>query len=702
MQITKIDQPEPSPRRMLNRTRPLWLGLFVVAGLAACSPAPPPPDLILISLDTVRADTFAEVAASSGTFRRLRDGGVVFSHARTPTPITLPAHTTLLSGREPDQHGVRNNGQRVPAALALLPERLRAAGYATAAVVSAFPLDRRFGLERGFDVYDQPPEPAPGARSAFATLERPAQASVARALELLDAVDRPQFLWLHLFDAHAPYVAPDSDPAASRADRYAAEVRHLDAQLQPLLARLEQRARPFVLVLVADHGEGLGDHGELDHGLLLYESTLHVPMLWYAPDRFAPRAVDAAPRLSDVAPTLLALAGAEPFETSDGIDLAPALRGEALTIPPAYAETHYPRYAYARLPLHAWTDGAWKFIDAEDAARSELYDLTDDPSEASNQRAAHEDTAQRMTVALDRRKLEAEPLPSSLDTADAEVQRRLQSLGYLGSGAADVEAAGDARDMIEAHRRLVLAQEALSDGHVEQAQAQARALLELDPRNGFAAFVLGSIHLDRGAFADAALAFEQTLESQPENTEAHFRLGETRMRQGRWADALRVWQVLEVLEPERVAVWTNEAAALANLGLWDEAAVAIGQALRLAPDDAAALDNGIAIAQRRGQWRDVASLMQRQRDMPPGHGERVALAWLRAGDWQEAERALATEPEGREDRPALTLARILIALERGDQASATTLARELSVAQPAFWQAARRQFTRLDAALPPG
>src|SRR6185369_10927811 len=289
-------------------------------------------DVLLITIDTLRADAVGAYGSTTGAtpgLDRLATRGVVFSQAHAHNVVTLPSHANILSGRLPFQHGVRDNaGFRFPSDTPTLATLLKAAGYRTGAFVSAFTLDSRFGLDRGFDVYD---DQLAGPAGPLALPERHGTDTVAAAQRWLAQGDgRPTFCWIHLYDPHAPYRP--REPFASRfaATPYVGEVAAADAALEPVLRPLLEAAAPHTLVvLTADHGESLGEHGERTHGLFAYEATLRVPLIVYQPALFRPRVVQAPVRHVDLVPTILdALAMPVP-EDLDGRTLLPVAAGGA-------------------------------------------------------------------------------------------------------------------------------------------------------------------------------------------------------------------------------------------------------------------------------------------------------------------------------------------------------------------------------------
>jgi arylsulfatase A-like enzyme len=334
--------------------RRIWAALALVA--LACGR--PPERVVLISIDTLRADHVGAYGASRAhtpTLDELAARGVRFEHAFSPAPITLPAHASLLTGLEPPQHGVRGNGAfRLPEEALTLAEALRAAGFATAAFVGAFVLDRQYGLAQGFDAYD---DRMTSRRAAGATgfAERRADAVVDAALAWLATAPERFFLFVHLYDPHANYDPPPGFRAAFPRHPYAGEIAFADAQLARLLAGIRERWPDdrTLVVATSDHGESLGEHGEATHAYTLYDATQRVPLLLAGPG--LPRGAVASPvvRLVDVTPTILALAGLDAPPGSPGRDLRGALSGSEHEPRAAYMETLATQLDFGWSPLRA-------------------------------------------------------------------------------------------------------------------------------------------------------------------------------------------------------------------------------------------------------------------------------------------------------------------------------------------------------------
>jgi len=399
------------------------------APAAAGVPRPPLPagtDVVLVTIDTLRADVLGfaghpEVATPN--LDRVARGGRRLTSAYAHNVVTLPSHANILTGRYPYQHGVReNSGFKLGPDLPTLATLLKDAGYATAAFVAAFPLDARYGLGRGFDVYDDR-YPLPSRADQFVPAERRGDQVVALALEWWSATAGPRFLWVHLYDPHAPYAAPA--PFAGRhPDRpYLAEVEAADAFLAPLLALLTAAADPPLLVVTADHGEALGDHGELTHGLFCYQATLKVPLLLWGPG-IEPGVDDRLAGHVDVVPTVLEALGLE----------APAgLPGRSLLAspvpgPPLYFEALTGFFNRGWAPLRGVLEGSSKMIEVP---LPELYDVREDPLERDNLFAADRSRFQGLRSRLPREEL----WPPEQRQVGAEEAQRLRTLGYLAGSA---------------------------------------------------------------------------------------------------------------------------------------------------------------------------------------------------------------------------------------------------------------------------
>ena len=434
-----------------------WAALF--AGALACA-APgalaPPANLLIVTLDTTRADRLSPYgfqSAAMPALEQLAGDGIVFLQTFTVAPLTLPAHSSLLTGLYPPHHGVRENGSPpLGPAPPTLAQMLRGQGVRTAAFVAADVLRADRGLARGFEVYHD----TTSGRADAPTVRRPANEVVDDALRWLNAQNGSRFFaWVHLYDAHAPCQPPEPYLAQFATDPYEGSVAFMDAQVHRLIRWLEMRRElgRTLIVVAGDHGESLGDHGEREHGIFVYDSVLHVPLIMRVPGR-PPRRFTPVTSLVDVMPTILGLMRLRPVAT-DGVDLTRAMRG-ATELPDraVYAESLYPR-DFGLSPLRAVRYGRMKFIDAP---RPELYDLGRDPFEEHNLYHARSAAVGAMKARLetfDGLEMSSGAL-SGGTTPDPDVRRRLEALGYVAGEDARLPAtaARDPKDYIEAYNAM--------------------------------------------------------------------------------------------------------------------------------------------------------------------------------------------------------------------------------------------------------
>ena len=390
-----------------------------------------PARFVLVTIDTLRADRVGCYGAEHATtphLDALAARGVRFENAISPAPLTLPSHATLLTALDPPEHGVRSNGRfRLQDDVPTLAERMQARGFATAAFVSAFVLDRRFGLARGFDHYDdrvgvQHPEEGVASRAADQTVD-------AALAWLADAPER-FLLWLHLYDPHSPYAPPEPHQTRQLGRPYEGEIAFADEQLGRLLAAIDARfpAGGTVVIVTSDHGESLGEHGEATHAFSIYDATQRVPLLMAGPGLPSGAVVTAGlARLADVAPTVLELAGAAGLASPTGKSLLPLVRGEPEAEPRiAWVETLATQLDFGWSPLLGVRTLEHKYVRAP---RPELYALASDPGELQNLASEQPELARELDALVEERGAARNASPNL--AMDPEVIERLRALGYV-------------------------------------------------------------------------------------------------------------------------------------------------------------------------------------------------------------------------------------------------------------------------------
>ncbi len=531
------------------------LGSFV---LAACG-AETKPSVLLISLDTTRADALGAYGAQPSVTPRidqLAAEGVTFEWARTVTPTTLPAHTSMLTGLYPHRHTVRDNSlTAVPLAATTVAERASAAGLATAAFVSAKVLDRAFGLDQGFATYSQPAREQDVVTSTGFSA-RSAADTVAQASKWIRGipVDQPFFAWVHLFDPHRPWVAGEPWISKARGNPYLAEIAATDDAVGHLLDALRASGRyeRTTVVLVGDHGEGLGEHGEDSHAYFVYDSTLRVPLILRRADGArAGERVDSTVTVADIGPTLCEALGVANLPDADGTSLF------AVAPPPGrgvYFESFYGFLHYGMAPLAGWVDSRGKYIHT---SAPELYEPLRAPREPRNLIAERGELARSHLAAL-AQVLSRPALSTGASVRDdAALLRGVQELGY----ASTATLSGPLPDPLapselpSPHSRATelrtceQAQLAFELGRFADAERMLAGVLRENPGNTFALEYLAHAQIRLGKLDLARESFENALSRGPERASTLRGLGVILQQQGDRAGAIARWTRAAELDP---------------------------------------------------------------------------------------------------------------------------------------------------------
>jgi tetratricopeptide (TPR) repeat protein len=523
---------------------PILAGALLVSACGdASAPRSPggapgtPPSILLVTLDTTRADAIGPEAEGVATpaVDALAAAGRLFRQAYATVPETLPSHASMLTGLYPAGHGVRENGRRLGRE-AVLAERLRERGYRTAAFVSSFVLARRYGLDRGFEVYDDE-LPAGGVeRSAVDTTER--------ALTFLEGPqDAPLFVWVHYYDPHAPYEPPEPFRSRYSDNPYLGEIAAMDAQLGRLVAAFARRARgPVASVVVGDHGEGLGEHDETGHGKLVYQSTMRVPLAIAGPGVEA--GVSAEPvSARRVFHTILDFAGLE----REG-----SLRAARLESEIVLGEAMKPFLSYGWQPQAMGVDGHHKAILA---GRLEVFDLVADPGETSPLESAA-GVSRRLRDALREYPVPSLETPPTGEELGAEERRQLASLGYVAAGARPVVRADAPRpaDMTGIFETIDRASALFVDEEYEKVLPLLRAILDADPHNLDAMLRLATAHSALGRESEALDAFERAAELAPGSPDVRTYRALHYAKGARWPEAVPMLESILAEMPERLPV----------------------------------------------------------------------------------------------------------------------------------------------------
>jgi arylsulfatase A-like enzyme/Flp pilus assembly protein TadD len=541
------------------------------------------PSVVLITIDTLRADhvgCYGARTVKTPILDGLAHDGVVFERAISQVPLTWPSHAVILTGTYPFQNGVQDfTGQPLAPQFRSVAQAFQQAGYATGAVVSAFVLDRSWGLARGFGFYDDAFSAETFEKKDISLVDRRAGESVAHAIAWLKTTpQRPFFLWLHLYDPHSPYDAPEPYRSEYRSHPYDGEIAYADHELGKLLFWLKQNHLydSSLIVAVSDHGESLGEHGEDEHGFFIYNATVHVPLIVKPPvgsGIVAGRRHEPVETVA-VAPTLLQLAGVTDSSVSihaQSIDAQfqsqALLRGKSVpnqggsdaTGDLAYSETFYPFSSFGWSPLHAMETERFHFIEAP---KPELYDLEADPRETRNIA-----TEQPATVAVLREKMQARLAHNPFARTDArarslspDAEQKLRSLGYFGFRASVSQDAlkkglADPKDKLWEFNAILKAGDAFQRQEDDQAEALLTEVQQKDPKIYVIPFMLGESALRRQNWERAAEQLQRCLELNPNFDSAMTGLARALAKLGR-ADEAKSWlnNALQV-NPENYRAW---------------------------------------------------------------------------------------------------------------------------------------------------
>jgi arylsulfatase A-like enzyme len=531
--------------------------LFSLVVLAGCHSVIPPVDrIVLVTLDTTRADRlgcYGRKQAATPVLDGLSREATLFEQALAAVPVTMPSHATMMTGLNPYGHGVRYNMIRVLSKdVKTLAERLAASGFKTGAVPSAVVVAARFGLNQGFDTYD---DDFRTGTTAGEEIERTAGEAVDRAIRWWDSKDgQKRFLWVHIYSPHYPYQPPF--PYSSRfADRpYEGEIAYMDAELGRLFADLKKRGDwdKTLIVVAGDHGEGLYEHGERWHSEQIYDSTLHVPLLVKTPGKRGGLRVSQPVGLVDVTPTILDYAGVPTSDPMDGASLRVAIETGSAPARSVYFESTTGAINFGWSPLHGVRRGRMKYLEG---ARAEMYDLGADPHELNNvagkdapaQSDLHDELATFLKVADLSEKGVGAPV------VDDETLAQLTSLGYVGGPSGTMPARGTGihpPDMVGLDQEIVRSQSAFAARRFEEAANALDYVLQRDPTNLFALYFRAKIFGETGVLKKAIPMAKVLSRLAPDSTAATDLVGELLNKEGRPAEAAEVYRAALLRTPQ--------------------------------------------------------------------------------------------------------------------------------------------------------
>jgi arylsulfatase A-like enzyme/Tfp pilus assembly protein PilF len=640
------------------------LGVAVLAGTGwwvwGRDVAAAPMNVVLITLDTLRADHLGAYGATgvrTPHLDRFASQGVVFDQVMSTAPLTLPAHSSIMTGQFPPKHGVRDNGGFfLGPEQVTLAEILTARGYQTGATVGAFVLDSKWGLDQGFGTYQDDFDLTNVKAMSLASVNRPGNEVVDLALKWLDGVaDQRFFAWMHLYDPHAPYISPEPYRSEYRGHPYRGAIAFTDAQVGRVFDYLDARGLSdhTIVIVTADHGEGLGEHGEETHGFFVYESAMRVPLIVRAPGRgLTPGRVSQPVRSVDIMPTVLDLIGAAPTQPVEGVSLVPLMTGEVREMPlEAYGEAMYPLHHYGWSELTTLRSERYKLIDAP---RPELYDLERDPHELTNLFEERRSVGDAMLRQLRDRKREmaadapAAPTPGDVDP---ETRARLAALGYVGSFVATSNESSsgraDPKDKIGLFNLMTTARDVAKEGDAgAEAIAMLRKVVEEDPNVIDGWFMLGNEFFKAGDYPEAIKQFRRALELKPDYDLAIINMANSYRRLGQDDAALAGYEHYVTVDPKNAYVRYQIGEIYLDRKEFERAEAEFDQALAIDPKLASARVATGVLAFERQQLPQAEQLLKDALALKPdvrlAHFNLALIAEAR-GDVAGAETAYRAE-----------------------------------------------------------
>jgi arylsulfatase A-like enzyme/Flp pilus assembly protein TadD len=630
---------ESRPKRVqVGKATSLALFAALLLGPLLIGSAPPaeePPNVILITIDTVRADhlgCYGYKLIETPNLDSLAASGVRFRNAFTPVPITLPAHSVILTGTYPMRTGMRDfSGNRLNGTQPTLATVLGQNGYSTAAVMGSAVLDSRFGLNRGFDFYYDHFDFSRLDERNIDAMMRPGNEVVDQALGWLEGNHKKHFLlWIHLYDAHHPYNPPSPYRERYRTHLYDGGIAFVDAQVGRLVQYLKAHGlyEKSLIVVAGDHGEGLGEHGEKTHGFFIYDTTLHVPMIFKLPDGAAgdKLVVEEAANLADLLPTILDLVGVAQPRDLQGRSLVAAMRGKPTGVREAdYAETYLPRIHFNWSELRGVRYRQYHFIDAP---RPELYDVSSDPHELKNLYAAQRAISNEMRKRLGQLIRQYTPA-AAVKTAEATgldpaLMERLKSLGYVAVSGGGDEVLSDRRladpkDRIGVYELVSDALAESQRGRYAESIAKLIEAGKMEKNSLPIHYLLALNYYRQKNFPSAVTEFQLTLKLSPDYALANYYLGLSYAQTQAWNQAVASFRRTLDLDSTNYSAAYNLGAVFLKQGKVDDAEAAFRQAIKINSNYAQAFEALGELLTYQGKLDEAISSLRTALEIEPGY-----------------------------------------------------------------------------------
>lgn len=622
---------------------------FAVAAYSAFKPAPTGLDAdfkncLIVTFDTTRADaigSYGNMNAYTPNLDRMADNGVLFKRCMTVAPITLPSHASILSGQYPITHGARNNGtHHVPEDVITIAEQLNDSGFSTGAVVSALVLDSRYGLDQGFDFYDDNLAHAEKA-PMFMFRETKASDTSQRAIKFLKERNGERwFLWVHFFDPHANYSPPQFYLDKANGDSYDGEIAYADSGLGEIMQFLQKTRQldETLVVMTADHGDSMGEHGESTHGMFVYDATTHVPLLMMHPQLAQGMQVNGTVSSVDITPTVLDLLDVKAQTKFDGISFASDIRPGAKGIvkrPPVYQEAMTPYYNHGWSSVRAVRDDQARYLMAPTA---EFYDMFRDPNELNNLLPGAESQAKAYIDTLDSYLAdgEADSKGDDIRSMDPEMRSALAELGYVWSDdeeplAEDDGALDDPKDKVDMWEKSQRANNLVRSERTEEAEALLVEILTEDPGAMLSRSALAGIYIKDERYTEAFELLEETSTMKGARNSVFLRLCalDRKMGNGLWREHM---MAAKQMDPRDPLPWVREGDWMQEDGHTEAALVAYKKALELDERSAKALVGIGNIEHRRGNEKLAWEAFEKSIEYDPIAFE----AWYNLGVVAEA------------------------------------------------------------------
>ncbi len=651
------------------------------------------PPVLLITVDTLRADhlgCYGDARVHTPAIDGLAAHGVRFENAFSQVPITFPSHTVILSGTYPMWNGVRDfTSKPLDPSVGLIAEAFRRHGYRTAAFVSAFVLDRTWGLSRGFETYDDQFDPRQFETRNPGNIERRAGETVPRVLAWLEkwratSSAGPFFIWLHLYDPHSPYDPPEPFHSQYAGHLYDGEIAYADSQLGRLFEAMKKDGvyDRTLIVLLSDHGESLGEHGEAEHGFFIYRSTLHVPLILKPPGSEPPRVVPSPVGTIDVAPTLLDLAGIQdPLARQfQGMSLASIMAGKSAPRERSiYAETYYPHDSFGWSELRGIYRAQYHYIEAP---KREFYDWKADPGEMRNlapRQQALAATYRDDLLGIERRYARAAPQGGQGGPPlSAETLEKLRSLGYLAySAPAATVASGqlpDPKDRLRVFNDILSAEDLSSLGRLGEANTLLKKIALEEPKLYLVPFMLGENAAKARDWPEAQRQFLACLKVNPNFDQAIMGAARSYMGEGRFGDA-RPWLELAIHQnPHNFQAYFALGVVVSREGNLPQARQDLTRSLQEKPDFAPALIELGSLLVASRDYQEALEPLTRAQALSPGDfmvENFLGTCYANTGRLPQAIEAYQKSLKLKPDYPPARLNLAFALLKQGDRAKAS-------------------------------